>query len=65
MQRCQPLPDYGLGTGGWRADLAVAGNQRARLGVGAPGSFFSWLLERARLVDPALMVCSLPGVGAV
>ena len=64
MQRCQPLPDYGRGTGGWRAELADAGNQRARLGVQAPGSFFAWLVERARLVDPALLVCALPAVGA-
>ena len=65
MQRCEPLPDYGRGTGGWRAELANAENQRARLGVQAPGAFYAWLVERARLMDPALLVCDLPAVGAV
>ena len=64
MQQCGPVPEYGRGTGGWRAELAQAGNQRARHGVQAPGSFYSWLLGRARLVDPALLVSELPAVGA-
>ena len=64
MQKCGPVPDYGGGTGGWRSELAQAGNQRARHGVQAPGSFYSWLLGRARMVNPALMVCELPAVGA-
>ena len=61
-QRCGPVPDYGAKTGGWRRKLAQAGNCRARLGIGNPGSFFSWLLGRATLVDPALLLCKLPAV---
>ena len=61
MQSCGPVPDYGGGTGGWRRELSSLGNSRARLGVQAPGSFFSWLMGRAKLVNPALLVCELPG----
>ena len=60
MQRCGPVPDYGAGTGGWRRELAQAGNSHARLGVQAPGSFYSWLMGRAKLVSPALLLCELP-----
>ena len=57
---CGPVPDYVAGTGGWRRNLAQAGNCCARLGIGNPGSFFSWLLGRAVEIDPALLLCDLP-----
>jgi hypothetical protein len=62
MQKCGKVPDYGGGTGGWRSELAQAGNSRARHGVQAPGSFYAWLLGRAKMVHPALLLCELPAV---
>ena len=61
MQRCGPVPDYGAGTGEWTRELSKEGNSCARLGVQAAGSFYSWLMWRAKLVNPALLVFELPG----
>ena len=57
---CGPVPNYGAGDGGWRRELAQAGNRRARLGVGNPGGFFSGLLGMATAVDPTCLLRDLP-----
>ena len=46
-------PDYGTGRDGWREAFSLAGNGKARLGVGGYrkeglGSLFVFLLDRAR-----------------
>ena len=56
---CGPVPDYGAVVGGWRRELAQARNLRARLGVGNPGGFFSWLLGMVKAVNPAFLLCDL------
>ena len=65
--RLRPIQDVQEGcrcaglslTMGWRRKLAQAGNCRARLGIGNPGSFFSWLLGRPLEINPALLLCDL------
>ena len=51
------LGDWVQPHGQTMAGALVAGGQ-------APGAFYSWLLERARLIDPALLVCEQPAAGA-
>ena len=64
LHRVEAYPDYGAGVGGWREEISLSGNSLAGLGVGAAGkrkeTFFCWLLNKARAVDPSLLVCALP-----
>ena len=56
----EAYPHYGAGVGGWR-DISLTGNSLAGLWVGAAGKrketfFFCWLLNKARAVDPSMLV---------
>ena len=50
-------PSYGAGADGWRYELVVAGNRRAREGV---VGFWGWLKAAAKAVKPANLLCPLP-----
>ena len=50
-------PSYGAGADGWRYELVVAGNKRAREGV---EGFWGWLKSAARAVKPDNLLGPLP-----